>query len=565
MATHVFYDAVRLRDLRELLEHAVRSHGDRVIVREFDEKRNIIDHTSRQLASDARSLATKLIAEGFEGAHIALIGESSYAYVVTYLAIANWVGVVVPVDRELSADETVKQLRLCDATAVFHASSQTDKMTEVLTQCPGIKMTACLAGSTARPETITLQSLIRAGQALMEQGRADDLDTMLDPDEPCAIIFTSGTTGANKGVMLSHKNITTVIHSALSMFKPEGTYFSILPINHTVEMNLFILGNICAGNTVCFNDGIKHVKENLGIFRPDMSMMVPMLVEHLYKNIWKEAQKAGQAGRLKMGLLISKAARTIGIDLRDRLFGPIVDGLGGRLKLVFCGGAPLDPKLVKGFADFGIHIYNGYGITECSPLVSSNCPLSDVPGSVGMVAPDCRVRIGDPDGDGIGEIQVKGDHVMRGYYKDPASTAATFTEDGWFKTGDLGYLGRKGHVYITGRAKNLIIGSNGKNVFPEEIEEILIGQIPYVKEVVVYSRKDRQGLEQSIVANAYLDPEFTNEVGGAEKALAMLKADVDRVNRHLAKFKRIAHVTIRETEFEKTTTRKIKRNADSLR
>ena len=227
--------------------------------------------------------------------------------------------------------------------------------------------------------------------------------------------------------------------------------------------------------------------------------------------------------------------------------------------MIFCGGAPLNPQRIKAFADIGIDIYNGYGITECSPLVSSNSPISQVPGSVGAVAPDCQVRISDPDDDGADEIQVKGDNVMLGYYKDEAATRQSFTEDGWFKTGDIGCIDKANNVYITGRAKNLIISSNGKNVYPEELEECLMNQIPYLREVIVFAPKDKFGHERIIAADAFLDPQFISETG-LERARVQLKADIEKVNGHLAKFKRISQVIIRETEFEKTTTRKIKRN-----
>jgi long-chain acyl-CoA synthetase len=286
---------------------------------------------------------------------------------------------------------------------------------------------------------------------------------------------------------------------------------------------------------------------------------VPMLVDHLYKNIWKEAARTNQALRLKAGILISNLLRKIGIDRRAGLFAPIIDGLGGRLKLVFCGGAPLNQRLVKGFDNIGISIYNGYGITECSPFVSSNSPLSQVPGSVGAVAPDCQVRIGEARADGTGEIQVKGDNVMLGYYKDSEATRQSFTEDGWFKTGDIGCLDKKNNVYITGRAKNLIILANGKNVHPEELEDFLLNNIPYLREVVVFSPKDKQGNDRMISASAYLDPEFTNDVG-REKAEEIFKADVRKVNRRLAGFKRVTGIQLRDSEFEKTTTKKIKRN-----
>jgi long-chain acyl-CoA synthetase len=228
--------------------------------------------------------------------------------------------------------------------------------------------------------------------------------------------------------------------------------------------------------------------------------------------------------------------------------------------MIVCGGAPLNQDLVKGFDDLGISVYNGYGITECSPLISSNSPLYNKPGSVGVVVPGCTVRIGEKNPEGIGEIQVKGDNVMLGYYKDEDATRRSFTEDGWFKTGDLGYLNKKGVVFITGREKNLIILPNGKNVHPEELEEHLVKRINYIREAVVYAQLDEKGNDSVITVIAYLDQQFTDTMG-MSRAKEMFEEDVNRVNRHLATYKRISQTLISETEFEKTTTKKIKRNA----
>lgn len=550
-----YYDAARYRDLRELVDQAAAKHGDKVTFREFDPARKIIDHTCRQLQADVAALAAWLLNAGWKGSHFALIGESSYRYVVCYLAVVNWVGTIVPIDRELSVEETIKQVGLCDATAVFHSSPQAEKAGQVREGSPGVRLTVNISES---DPTNALDAMIAEGRALLASGPALASEPLVDVNRCCSIIFTSGTTGANKGVMLCHRNITAVLHSALSMFKMADTYFSVLPINHTVEFNLFVLGSIASGFTICFNDGLKHIAENLTLFKPDMSMMVPMLVEHLYTNIWREAQRTRQAGKLRLGIAATRLLRLVGIDLRARIFAPILDKLGGNLRLIFCGGAPLSPRLVRGFDAFGISIYNGYGITECSPMVASNCPLSQVPGSVGTIAPDCQVRLGSVQPDGNGEIEVKGDNVMLGYYKDEAATRRSFTEDGWFRTGDIGRLDRSGSLYITGRVKNLIIVGNGKNVHPEELEELLASSVPYLQEAIVHAVRDRQGFERTIAVDAFLDPKFILEKG-KEMALAQFKADVERVNRRLAKFKRITQVTLRDTEFEKTTTRKIKR------
>lgn len=554
-----FNEVIRLRDLRELVDYAAVQHGDKAAYRQFDEDRQIEEFSFNQLKADVKALGAALVDRGFKGKHIALIGESSYSYVMTYLATVNWVGVIVPIDKELTIDDMIRLIRQCDAEAVFFSDSFAGDMADILGGCPALRL-AVNTGSPAdaRPYQ-TVKSLLAEGYELLARDADLDFDDELDVNQMCTILFTSGTTGANKGVMLCHRNLTTCVHSALSMFVLPPTSFSVLPINHSYEFNIHVLGSLCGGATLCFNDSIKHVSENINKYKPNMSLMVPMIVESLYKNIWKGAEKENLAQHLKYGIWFSNLIRKIGIDRRDYFFYPVNQKLGGSLKLIVSGGAPLNPSLVKGFDDLGINVYNGYGITECSPLISSNSPVYSIPGSVGCVVPDCVVRIGDPQPDGTGEIQVKGDNVMLGYYKDEESTHKSFTEDGWFKTGDIGFLDKNGNIFITGRAKNLIILANGKNVHPEELEEHLMQSIPYISEVVVFAPKDNEGNDSIITASAFLDQKFTNEVGMA-KAREMFEADVRKVNRHLASYKRIARVLVRESEFEKTTTKKIKRN-----
>ena len=287
--------------------------------------------------------------------------------------------------------------------------------------------------------------------------------------------------------------------------------------------------------------------------------MVPLIVENLYKGIWREAEKNGLAAHMKQGIWFSNILRKFGIDRRRYYFKPVLDKFGGEINMIVSGAAPLRPEVVKGLDDLGISVYNGYGITECSPLVAFNCELLNVPGSVGRPVPDVEVRISEPDENGVGEIQVKGDNVMIGFYKDEAATKATFTEDGWFKTGDLGKFGKKGVLEISGRQKNLIILANGKNVHPEELEDYLMDHIPYIKEVVVYApEKAYEGMGY-ISATAYLDPDFIAE-HGEEQAKKLLEEDVRKCNRQLASYKHINKVHLRLTEFEKTTTKKIKRH-----
>lgn len=549
----------KLRDLRELVNYSAEKYGTKPGFKEIDNNHNITEFTFNQLKSDTEALAAKLIAEGMAGKNIALIGGNSYNYVVCYLATVNWVGVIVPIDKEMTTEDIIKLLNKSDAEGLFFSDSLSTTVPYILEQCPTISFTANISSSATSNLYPTLRSLIESGQNIMSQGNTEFLHSELDAEAVCSILFTSGTTGANKGVMLCHKNLTTCLYAAMSLFKlPEST-FSVLPINHAYEFNIHVLGAMYGGAALCFNSSLKHVKENLKAFQPHMSLMVPMIVQSLYANIWKEAEKTGLAGHLRYGIRFSNLIRKIGIDNRKVFFFPIYDSLGGNLRTIVCGGAPLNASLVKGFDDIGISVFNGYGITECSPLISTNSPICNRPGSVGLVVPGCEVRIGDINSDGIGEIQARGDNVMLGYYKEEQATRKTFTEDGWFKTGDLGYMKKGGILFITGRAKNLIVLSNGKNVHPEEIEEHLVNRISYIREVVVYAQLDDQGNESIITAAAYLDEQFTSEVG-KNRAKEIFEEDINKLNRHLESYKRISQALIRDTEFEKTTTRKIKRN-----
>lgn len=555
-----FIKCTQFRDLRELVGFAAEKHGSKPGYKEIGPEHEVIEHSYIQLKEDTEALAAELLAQGMKGRHIALIGGNSYNYVVCYLAVVNYVGVVVPIDKEMTCDDIIKLLAKSDAEGIFFSDSVSSNIPYIMEQCTNITFTANIT-ATARCHLFPcLKELVDSGKKLISQGKTEFLHSELDAEKMCTILFTSGTTGANKGVMLSHKNITTTVFGAMSMFVVPETSFSVLPINHAYEFNIHVLGALYGGGALCFNNSIKHVKENLKIFQPYMSIMVPMIVESLYANIWKETEKAGLTGHLKFGIIFSKVCRKIGIDNRRILFFPIYNSLGGNLRLIVCGGAPLNPQLVKGFDDIGISVYNGYGITECSPLISSNSPIYNRPGSVGIPAPGCEVRIGDLNAEGIGEIQVRGNNVMLGYYKDEESTRKSFTEDGWFKTGDLGYMKKGGTLFITGRAKNLIILSNGKNIFPEELEEHLVNSISYVREVVVFAERDANGNDCVITAAAYLDEDFTNEVG-MNRARQIFTEDVEKVNRHLAAYKRIDKATIREKEFDKTTTKKIKRNS----
>ena len=555
-----FYDTDYLRDLKELIERSAHKYGTNIAMKDLDTEGNIHQYTYIELKEDIEALGTKLLDLGLQGRHFALIGESSYSYVVSYLAVANGLGVIVPLDKELPNDDLLKLIIKSDADVLFYSDSLKSDIDEIKAASPQELFCINISMYENFEEGPNIKRFLKEGMELINQGDRRYMEIIIDPLAMCGILFTSGTTGANKGVMLCHQNLATVLHSAFSLFKLGKVSFSVLPINHTYEFNVHVLGTIYGGITLCFNDSIMHVKENLLKFKPEMSLMVPMIVESLYKNIWNEAKKTRLDKHLRYGIWYSNLIRKIGIDERKIFFKPVLEALGGNLRLIVSGGAPLRQEIIKGFDDLGITVYNGYGITECAPLISSNCTLKSVPGSVGIIVPDIKVRISDKNPDGTGEIQVSGPNVMLGYYKDEECTKKTFTEDGWFKTGDIGYIGKKGALYITGREKNLIILTNGKNVHPEELEEYLVANLDYVKEVVVYALESLEGVEALISASAFLDPEYLERVG-LEKAKETFTQDVRRLNSNLATYKRIQCAYVRETEFEKTTTKKIKRFA----
>ena len=553
-----YYETDYIHTLRDLLERSEKKYGLDFAYKELDPERNLHSYTFVQLREDVDALGTSLLERGLLGKHFAIVGESSYSYVVSYMAVSMGLGVIVPLDKELSKEELLKLICKSDAEVLLYSELLSDDVEELKGSCPEVRTFINISMYGTKMGSISILDLLQEGRSLINSGDRRYKTLPIDRNKMAAILFTSGTTGVHKGVMLSHKNILTVIHSAFSMFRFSKVSFSVLPINHTYEFNLHILGCLYGGITLCFNDSIKHVKDNLMIFQPGMTLMVPMIVESLYKNIWKEAEKNNLTKHLQYGIWFSNLIRKVGIDQRKLFFKPIMESLGGNLQTIVCGGAPLRPDIVKGFEDIGISVYNGYGITECAPLIATNCTMKNIAGSVGFVIPDNLVRIADTDEDGIGEIQVQGDNVMMGYYKDPVSTRKTFTADGWFKTGDLGYLDRKGALYITGREKNLIILANGKNVHPEELEEYILDHLAYVKEVVVYAPLSPEGNEVMIMAEAYVEDQFLIEKG-VDEAKKILKEDISKLNHKLSVYKRIHDVELRECEFEKTSTKKIKR------
>ncbi len=408
---------------------------------------------------------------------------------------------------------------------------------------------------------ISFQRVLELGQINLAT-RGYKLPENHDQEKMSIMLFTSGTTGTSKCVMLSEKNIVSAINAACTSvdFCPDDVLLSVLPIHHTYESTCMLSG-INYGVEVCINDSIKNVLKNLKLFKPTGITLVPLFLNTFYKRIWDEAKKKGKDDMLRRGIAVASVTKKVGLDISQNLFKDVVGAFGGRLKKIVCGGAALDPTLVKSFAVFGITVVEGYGITECSPLISVSPYFKQKNGSVGPSVPCCTVMIDNPtlddDGHYIGEILVKGDNVMLGYYNNEEATKEVFTDDGWFRTGDIGYMDSDNYIYITGRKKNVIVLNNGKNVFPEELEEYL-EKIDIISECVVVGRTNKETGE--VVLTAVVYPAFDLLPGkDISEVAAEVKTEIAKVNKIVAGFKQIRNVEIRKTEFEKTSSRKIKR------
>ncbi len=561
-----FYHCPELNDIhtmRDCLYRSKKVYADKVAIRQYESTTIESAISFRGLSDNVEALGTKLLSMGLKGKHIALLGEASIEWITAYLAVMDGVGVAIPIDKELTEETMVKQLNFGDAEVICISAKLLKRLKGILDGCPRIQTVIILREALATldldPEWYHMSKLMEEGRRALRLGDDSYVKAEIDPYAMAQIIFTSGTTGANKGVMISHENIWTCGRGARQLVHYLDTDLSVLPVNHTYELTCNIISGLYEGTTLCINDDLKHVLQSINHFKPQMTCMVPMMLDLLVRRTKKTIEENGLSKHVAYSVWFSNTLRKVGIDRRRYFFKPLLEKFGGNLEKIICGGAPLAAETEEFLDAVGVTVLNGYGITECAPLVAVNGDNFRKRGSVGQVLPSCQVRIYDPDENGNGEIQVKGGNVMLGYYKAPEDTAAVFTEDGWFKTGDIGHLDKQNFLFLCGRTKNLIILSNGKNVFPEEVEEHLVHAVPYIEETVVFADDDNVG----IYAICYLNPEFCKENGleTEEQQYERVIADVQNYNKKAESFKRINNVYISMTPFEKTTTHKIKRFA----
>ena len=569
------YETRKIKDLRDMLEGSVNLYGDNNAFLIKDKKGQPYRAVSyRQYGQDVHAFGSKLMELGLDnGQRVAILAETRYEWYVSYLSIVNGQGVVVPLDRELPAAEIRNMLERAGVSCLIYSAGLRDKAleaTKALRQIKALILMDYYKGENEPfEERIVADDLAmeyswaylrRQGQELLDQGYRDFLDCPINGDEMRILLFTSGTTSKSKAVMHSHHTLATNLMAMTQMvWIGNDTVLSILPLHHTYECTCGFLCQIYKGNTIAECEGLRQIPANLKESKTTLLLSVPLILETFHKRIWKTIDKSGKRKQVELALKLSRALLKLGIDIRKKIFKGIHEGLGGHMRLLITGGAAIDPQVLTDFNDFGILAIQGYGLTECGPILALNRDIDNRVYSAGLPLPGTEAEVVSPDDDGIGEFRSRGENVMLGYFGDPELTAETLKE-GWFYTGDYGYIDKDGFLVITGRKKNMIVTKNGKNVFPEELEAVLnINR--EIAESVVSGMPGRNG-DLDIVVEIYPDFEaVTERLGKAEPSEAEVQSLMEELvkafNHDQPNYKRIKGVTLRNEPFAKNTSKKI--------
>ncbi len=524
--------------------------------------------TYKKLREDAMSLATVLVAKyNLEGRKVAVIGENSYKWFMSYLAVTTGVGIIVPLDKELPANEIENLLKRSNAGCIIYSSKKEETINSIKGNINKDIIYINMDKEVSDESSLSLDEVIKEGSKMLLEGNTVYAEHKVDREEFRILLFTSGTTATSKGVMLSHKNVLSVIEGAPGLLKvyPTDKFFSVLPMHHIYESIVGTMYPIVNGASVAICTGLKYVSQELNETNPTIIVGVPLLLTHIYAKISKSIKAQGKEQLVAKMVKITNALGKMGYKLKKKIFKEIHSALGGKLRTVLISAAPVPKELVDSFEDLGFNVLQGYGLSETAPVVAGTPEKGRVSGTVGK-ASNCEVRLDNIDENGVGEILVKGDNVMLGYYEDEEATSAVM-EDGWFHTGDLGKMDKGGNLIITGRCKSVIVTPNGKNIFPEEIEDE-IAKFPEIKECLVYGEEVTNDTILSAVVT--LDEEYIKEThGGKLPEMSKIKeeiwAKIKEMNSKMVPYKSVKNIKIRTTDFAKTTTMKIKRFLESNR
>ena len=557
-----FNKAKEYRDIREILQDSVKNYPDNsaFIIKHKDGKN--VDYekiTYKRFMDEINFLGTALIDLGLKDTKVAIIGKNRYEWMVAHFAVINGTGISVPLDKGLPAGEIENSLIMSGCETIVFEKDYLDTIKEIKNKnTTNLKKFICM-DDIEDESVLTIKTLLNKGKTLLENGDKRFLKAEIDNEKLSILVFTSGTTSASKGVMLSHKNIVSNIYGLDSFEKiyPTDVNMAFLPFHHTFGSTglLYLLHH---GATNVFCDGIRHIQENLKEYKVTMFICVPLIIEAMYKKIMTQVEKQGQTKKVKFGIKLTRFLLKFGIDIRRKVFKQIIDNLGGSLRFIISGASGIDRKVAEAFNDFGFLTVQGYGLTETSPVLFAENENNIKYGSVGLPLINVKAKIENKNEDGIGEIVAKGPNVMLGYYENKEETDKVL-KDGWFYTGDLGYFDKDGFLFITGRKKNVIVLKNGKNIYPEEIEQV-ISNLSYVAENMVYGKEkdDDLLLSAKIVYNKeYMDEKYPGKT--EEEIKEIIWKDIKEINKTMPQYKHVKNIVVTDKPMIKTTTAKIKR------
>ncbi len=564
----IYTGAREITDIRDMLYSGLGLFAENPLFLEKNkETKEYETVTYKEFVKEVEYMGTALMKLGLHGANLSVIGENRYRWAVGYMAMVTGVGTVVPIDKLLPIHEIMNIVNRVEPQAIVFSGKKSEEMKEVAEKTDAVKyfIGMDLEPSEAEGKFLSYDAVIAMGKEEVEKGNRDFLDATVDPEAITILLFTSATTSKSKAAKLSQRNLVSNIMSATTVIYMDSSdrFLSLLPLHHTFESTCGFLIPIYMGASIAYCEGLKTIVEDLKASGSTIMLGVPLLFEGMYKKLWKKAELSGSAKKLRTALKISNLLMKVGIDVRKKLFHSIYEGLGGTIRMFISGAAAMTPEIAEFYRNIGLNFFQGYGLTETSPILSVNSDTDFIDASAGKAIPGVEIQIWQPNEEGIGEIVAKGPNVFTGYLDEPELNEEIF-EGGYFHTGDMGYMDDNGFVFITGRKKSVIVTQNGKNIYPEEIE-LLINAYPYVIESMVYGKILEGSKEEYITAAVYPDVEaISAEFGKSDPEFveAKIREMIKEVNSKLVDYKKIKDVKLRNEEFVKTTTSKIKRYVD---
>ena len=564
------YEPTTYQTIKEVFEQSSKLYKDRTFILEkFNHKdEKFTEITFGEFHDDVIGLGTGLDKVlNLKDKTVVIIGENTYQWYVSYMAMLCSEGIAVPVDKELPPNEIENVIKRSKAAAVIYSKKKEEVIKKVKDNLPEVTyFIEMYSDEPVQGRDVGANYVMQRGKEFVAAGVKDFEKVAIDPDEFKVLIFTSGTTSQSKGVMICNRNLAENINAVSAYVKltPEDRLFSVLPLHHTYESTIGFLLPLATGTSIAVCEGLKYIVPNLKETSPTAMLAVPILIENLYKKINDNIVKSKKDKLVKSMIHVTNALKSVNVDIKRKVFSEIYDNLGGKIRIIVSAAAPIDAKIGKWVQDIGITFLQGYGLTETSPIAALTPEFEPKVGSAGKPVICAEIKIDHPNEKGEGEVLIKSKTLMLGYYENEEATKEAI-QDGWFHSGDIGYLDEEGFLYITGRSKNVIVTQNGKNIYPEEIE-LLLGQIEEIKECMVYGKEEEKGKELIITAKVIPNMEKIEEKYGKnideKKVHDIIWEEIKKVNKKLTSYKAVKNLEIKHDEFEKTTTMKIKRYAE---